>query len=201
MTIESTQEKILEAARMVFILKGMDGARMQEIADEAGINKSLLHYYFRTKQQLFDAIFEESFGKLVPNLMEILQREGVFLNKIEMIVEEYDAMMSKNPFLPLFVLHEINRNPDQLSKFILDRGFNIEKMEMLFTKEVGAGNIVPFSVQHIMANLLGMIIIPYAARPLLQRNLFRNDSDRYEQFLKERKSTISQFIKQALEKR
>jgi TetR/AcrR family transcriptional regulator len=201
MTIESTQEKILEAARRVFIIKGMDGARMQEIADEAGINKSLLHYYFRTKQQLFDAIFEESFGKLVPNLMEILQREGAFLDKIEMIVEEYDAMMSKNPFLPQFVIHEINRDPEQLSKFILDRGFNIEKMAMLFTKEVGDGNIMPFSIQHFMANLLGMIIIPYAARPLLQRNLFGNDSDRYDQFLKERKTTIAQFIKQALEKR
>lgn len=201
MTIESTQEKILEAARRVFILKGMDGARMQEIADEAGINKSLLHYYFRTKQQLFDAIFEESFGKLVPNLMEIFQREGSFLDKIEIIVDQYDAMMSKNPFLPLFVLHEINRDPEQLSKFILDRGFDIEKMGVLLAKDVNAGNILPFNIKHFMANLLGMIIIPYAARPLLQRNLFSNDSERYDQFLKERKSTIAQFIKQALEKR
>ena len=82
MNTDNTQEKILDAARKVFVTKGMDGARMQEIADEADINKALLHYYFRTKQQLFDAIFEESMGKLVPNVMEIFKQKSNFREKI-----------------------------------------------------------------------------------------------------------------------
>lgn len=201
MTTDNAQEKIMEAARQVFIRKGMDGARMQEIADEAGINKSLLHYYFRTKQQLFDAIFEESFGKLVPNLMGVFQREGAFLDKIETIVDQYDETMSKNPFLPQFVIHEINRDPDRLSRFILERGFDVDKLSIMLDREAEAGNIRPVKAPHLMSSLLGMILIPYAARPLLQRNLFHNDPVQYESFLKERKQFIASFIKQALEKR
>lgn len=64
--IENAEQKILTAARNVFIRKGFAGARMQEIADEAGINKALLHYYFRSKEKLFEVIFKESFGKLLP---------------------------------------------------------------------------------------------------------------------------------------
>ena len=199
MTIESTQEKILEAARRVFLRKGMDGARMQEIADEAGINKSLLHYYFRTKQHLFDAIFEEAFGQLVPNVMEIFKKDGDFFERIEAVVEEYDAMMSKNPFLPLFVIYEINRDPEHLSKFIENYGFDIDLMAKMFEKEAEAGHINPISVPHLLANMLGMIIMPYIARPLLERNLFHNDAEQYDLFLTERKKTITYFIKQALQ--
>ena len=72
---DNTEEKILNAAQTVFIQKGMDGARMQEIADEAGINKALLHYYFRTKQKLFEAIFKKVFSQIFPNLMDMVHSE------------------------------------------------------------------------------------------------------------------------------
>ena len=62
----STEQKIREAARKVFQAKGMHGARMQDIADTAGINKALLHYYFRSKDQLFEAIFKEALQQLIP---------------------------------------------------------------------------------------------------------------------------------------
>ena len=68
----STEKTILEAAKKVFLDKGFDGARMQEIADEAGINKALLHYYFRSKDKLFDAIFEEAFKQFLPNISDIM---------------------------------------------------------------------------------------------------------------------------------
>ena len=64
-TPENTEEKIIRAARKVFIQKGMDGARMQGIADEAGINKSLLHYYFRSKDKLFSRVFSEAFNDII----------------------------------------------------------------------------------------------------------------------------------------
>ena len=63
---QDTEQRIFEAARVIFIRKGMSDARMQEIADEAGINKSLLHYYFRTKEKLFDAVFKEAFSQMAP---------------------------------------------------------------------------------------------------------------------------------------
>ena len=69
----STEQTILQAAKKVFIQKGMEGARMQEIADEAGINKALLHYYFRSKDKLFEAIFQDAILKFIPDMMEMLQ--------------------------------------------------------------------------------------------------------------------------------
>jgi TetR/AcrR family transcriptional regulator len=63
-----TERKILQAAREVFQRKGLYGARMQEIADAAGINKALLHYYFRNKDKLFDAIFSDVFQNFIPGL-------------------------------------------------------------------------------------------------------------------------------------
>ena len=71
----NTEQKIHEAAKTVFIRKGLEGARMQEIADEAGINKALLHYYFRTKDKLFEAVFADAFYKMVPNIIGSLKSD------------------------------------------------------------------------------------------------------------------------------
>lgn len=72
-----TERKILEAAKRVFGRKGLDGARMQEIADEAGLNKALLHYYFRSKDNLFRAVFREVFQSFFPAVFEMMGEEGI----------------------------------------------------------------------------------------------------------------------------
>ena len=112
--VDSTEERILEAAKKVFIRKGMYGARMQEIADEAGINKALLHYYFRSKNKLFEAIFQEAFHEFVPNAFGILKSDMPFEEKIRLFVSNYIDLISTNPFLPIFIINEINQNPDRL---------------------------------------------------------------------------------------
>jgi len=198
MNPENSKEKIIQAAHRVFILKGMDGARMQEIADEAGINKALLHYYFRSKQQLFNEVFYGILSQLIPGLIPIFKREMPFIDKIEAIVTEYDSYMMRNPFLPQFVIREINRDPDQLSRFISDQGLDFEKIEEIIEHEVKMGNIQPITFPHLFANLIGMVVVPYVARPLFQRKLFKNDPEKYDQFLRERRSVITLFVKQAL---
>ena len=75
------ETQILNAAKKVFQKKGMDGARMQEIADEAGINKALLHYYYRSKQQLFEAVFKFAFNLLAPQLNQILNDDSSIENQ------------------------------------------------------------------------------------------------------------------------
>ncbi|MEI7829507.1 MAG: TetR/AcrR family transcriptional regulator [Prolixibacteraceae bacterium] len=195
---DSTKEKIVHAAKQIFIRKGMDGARMQEIADEAGINKAMLHYYFHSKDQLFDEVFYGILSQLIPGLIVIFKGDTPFLDKIEAIVSEYDSYMSKNPFLPQFVFREINRDPEQLSRFMSDQGLNFELVEAMINREVSLGNIRPITFPHLFANLIGMIVMPYIGRPLFQRKLFSNDPVKYDQFLHERRSVITQFVKQAL---
>jgi AcrR family transcriptional regulator len=198
MSSDSTKEKIIQAAQQVFIRKGMDGARMQEIADEAGINKALLHYYFNSKQQLFNEVFYGILSKLIPGLIQIFKGEAPFMDKVEAIVTEYDSYMSRNPFLPQFVIGEINRDPDQLSRFMSDQGLDFEKVERMIEHEVALGNIRPVTFPHLFANMIGMIVMPYIGRPLFQRKLFKNDSEKYDRFLQERRSVITLFVKQAL---
>ena len=198
MSSDSTKEKIVQAAQKVFIRKGMDGARMQEIADEAGINKALLHYYFHSKEQLFNELFYGILSRLIPGLIRIFQTDQPFMDKIVAIVSEYDAFMSKNPFLPQFVFREINRDPDQLARFMSDQGLDFERVEQMIDREVKMGHIRSISFPHLFANVMGMIVMPYIGRPLFQRKLFRNDPVKYDQFLQERKLVISLFVRNAL---
>ena len=95
----TTEEKIFSAAREVFHRKGFAAARMQEIADEAGINKAMLHYCFKNKDQLFEAVFLNAFGQLAPQINEIFNSEETLFVKIEKFTESYISFVMENPFL------------------------------------------------------------------------------------------------------
>ena len=119
----NTEQKILDAAKEVFQQKGMTGARMQEIADKAGINKALLHYYYRTKDKLFEKVFELAFSLFIPKVKEMMISDKPVFEKIEFFVENYLNLLQKHPYIPGFVISELNRNPEILVKII---GKNIQ---------------------------------------------------------------------------
>src|SRR5688572_31479086 len=102
-----TEQRILEAARAVFIRRGTAGARMQEIAAEAGVNQALLHYYFRTKDRLAQAVFREAAGRLVPAAMRVLGSDLSLGDKVEGFVHLYIDTVRESPFLPGYVLAEL----------------------------------------------------------------------------------------------
>ncbi len=191
---DNTEEKILNAAQTVFIQKGMDGARMQEIADEAGINKALLHYYFRTKQKLFEAIFKKVFSKILPNIMEMVHSDLPIQEKLGIFIENYIDLLMKNPFLPTFILKEMNREPEFLASAIKSTGIHPREIFLTFDKEMKAGNIREMDPRDLMINILGLSIFPFAAKPLMQIMFFDNDKKAYKQFLETRKKTVKDFI-------
>ncbi len=106
-----TEEKIFEAATDVFLAKGMDGARMQDIANHAGINKALLHYYYRSKDRLFNAVFEKIAGKMFSKFAPIFDENLTLEDKIRFFFREHITFLQENPRLPGFILNELNRNP------------------------------------------------------------------------------------------
>ena len=107
----STETLILDAAQAVFLEKGLAGARMQEIADRAGINKALLHYYFRSKDKLSELIINRAVGAMMPRLMAILEADLDLFEKIRQLTSEYISLISQRSFMPLFIVNEVNRNP------------------------------------------------------------------------------------------
>ena len=194
----STENKILEAAKKIFIMHGLDGTSMQQIADEAGINKSLLHYYFRSKEKLFAAVFSFAFQYIVPQMKDIMNSDESIFVKIEKLVQEYMDLLMKNTFIPAFVLHEINRDPDRLFQIMKNSGVSPELFIDRFVEEIKKGNIRPMDPRQLIIHVLSMCIFPVAAKPLIQRLLFENNEKNYQQFLEERKNAVSDFIIQSI---
>ncbi len=191
---DNTEEKILNAAQTVFIKKGMDGSRMQEIADQAGINKALLHYYFRTKQKLFEAIFAKVFKQTFPNIGKFMLSEMPIEEKLGTFIEKYISLILRNPFYPSFILKEISRDPEFLATVIKSQGVNPNEIFEMFEKEMEAGNIRRMDPRDLMINILAMSVFPFAAKPLINIMFFGNDKKAYNSFLKKRKDTVKEFV-------
>lgn len=197
----STEEKILFAARNVFLTKGMDGARMQDIADAAGINKALLHYYFRDKDKLFDLVFLEEAQKFFPKINGIFASDEPIFIKIEKFVNEYIDEMLANPYLPWFVMNEINRDPDRFLYKIWGKD-NLPspgKFLAQLEKEVKKGTIKKIHPVHLLMNLLSMTIFPFVAKPMLTRNLGLND-DQFKLMMEQRRKEVPRFIIDSIKK-
>ncbi len=117
-----TDQIILEAARKVFQRSGLGGSRMQEIADEAGINKASLHYYYRSKEKLFQTVFRQDFQKFKIPLVSILRDPALTLEeRIRSFVGSYIKTLSENPGLPLFIMQELSSNPDRLISLVEEK--------------------------------------------------------------------------------
>ena len=195
------EEKILAAARKVFTTKGMAGARMQDIADEAGINKALLHYYFRDKNKLFETVFLDEAQKFFPKINMIFSSDAPLFEKIENFVNEYIDEMLENPYLPWFVMNEINRNPDQFLYTIWGRN-NLPKPAKFLEQiemEIKKGTIKRFNPVHLLMNLLSMTIFPFVARPMMMRNLHLSDLQ-FRKIMEERRKEIPKFIIDSIKK-
>ena len=191
---DNTEQKILEAANEVFIQKGMDGARMQEIADTAGINKALLHYYFRTKQKLFDAIFAKAFASAFPRISKIMLSDISIREKLSKFIDSYIDLLSKNPFLPTFILKEINRDPEALANIIRNAGVDPSVILGILEDEMDKGNLKQMDPRELVINVIALSVFPFAGKPLLTAILYDGDKKAFAAFLKNRKSTLQEFI-------
>ena len=200
---KSTEEIIFDAAQEVFVQKGFNGARMEEIAKEAGINKSLLHYYYRTKEKLFSAIFSRVFSTFMPKALDFIESDAPLFSKIEFFVNTYIDLLLKNPYIPNFIIGEINRNPDNIAELLgnltgITKNDAFGKFAAMIKKEVEKGTIRPIEPEQLIVNMIAMCIFPFVARPILQGIIFKNDKKQYQQFLESRKKEVADFIIQSI---
>ncbi|MDT8308264.1 MAG: TetR/AcrR family transcriptional regulator, partial [Bacteroidales bacterium] len=177
-----------------FIQKGMTGARMQEIADKANINKALLHYYYRSKEKLFMAVFKYAFTKVIPKIEKEISTATTFEVKIRLFIENYMDILLKHPYIPLFIMQEINRNPDELYKVVMDSGVKPKELFSFVQSEINKGRIKPVDPHTLIINMLSLCIFPVAAKPLLQRIFFNNNEKAYKEFLNIRVGLVTEMI-------
>ncbi|MGB8193772.1 MAG: TetR/AcrR family transcriptional regulator [Chitinophagaceae bacterium] len=197
---QTTEEKILSAARKVFTRDGMSGARMQDIADEAGMNKALLHYYFRNKEKLFETIFSEATLEFLPRMNAIFGADMPLFEKIETFCREYIDQVIRNPFIPLFLLSEMNKQPDQfLKKMWGKQKPNFVAIGMQIQEEIKKGNIKPTHPLHLVMSMFGMCVFPFLNKPMIHFATGMSDGQFYE-MMEERKKLIPAFIIDAIKK-
>jgi TetR/AcrR family transcriptional regulator len=189
----TTEQRILEAARKVFTRKGMAGARMQEVADEAGINKALLHYYFRSKEQLFVGVCKGSAEKQFGCIWDALKQCDSLFPAIETFVSGYMDRMIEEPQLPLFIANEMNRDPDGLADFI-DRGKESRARFLRLVEEAHArGEIIDIDPRELLVNIMALCVHPFIARPMI-KHIHGFSDEAFHRMILKRKKTVPEFI-------
>lgn len=196
----STEERILKAAHTVFVREGTQAASLKEIAQEANVNQALLHYYFSDKKTLADTVFQKVVSDFLPRLEAILTSDRSIEEKVETFVPRYIETMQANPYLPSYVVGEMNQNPEALKQRIRSMGLapfeNLDALDEQLRRRAEEGTLRPISVEQFVVNLVALCIFPFVARPLLEALLGMDDT--FECFLEERKEQIPPFFLGAL---
>jgi TetR/AcrR family transcriptional regulator len=191
----STEEKIFEAAKDVFHRKGFDGARMQEIADKAKINKSMLHYYYRSKDKLFEKVYQLSLMRALPQIVSLLNKDLPLEEKIRGFVREYLSVIKKNPEIPSFIIRELNTNPSRIQEFFRAQ---VAKRVQPFIDQVSeaseAGKIKDdLPPEQVIINIMSLVIFPFIGKPILQI-LFNIDDSAFDDFVDQRLDYLPDFV-------
>jgi AcrR family transcriptional regulator len=196
-TVEKSNDvesKILESATNVFIQKGFSGTSMQEIADGAGISRTSLHYYYRNKDKLFDAVFGQIFDSFVSKMIMTINADIPISVKMEKFVNEYLDFMLDNPNYTSFLVHDLNATPERMVKLIISKDFDIEKLKRQITSEMESCRKDEFDVSQFWASLIGICIMPFVFKPMLTK-FFMDDSEAaFREFINCRKQHILDFL-------
>jgi len=202
-----TEQRILDAAHVVFVRRGTAGARMQEIAAEAQVNQALLHYYFRSKEQLARAAFERAGSQLMPAVIRAVASEDPLEEKVARVIALELDHLSRAPYLPGYIIGEVAHRPERAQQLIaaMTRGLTPEDirprvfgaLERQIGARVAAGAMRPIAPESFMVNLVSLCIFPFAARPLLQAMLGL-DAAGFERFIARRRRDLVEFFLGAL---
>ena len=205
----SKEELILNAAGDVFIEKGLSGARMQEIADRAGINKTLLHYYFRTKKNIYARILGKVFAAFFSQIEEAFGDGSSFATVLRQFIDRLLDLLAANPRVPLFLMQELAQGGtiarDILVKTLAHQRMTLPKrLVALIQQEQQAGHLGPVDPIQFMITVLGSCIYFFAAEPIVREVLASvqpgKPFDR-KAFLAQRRQSIFDVLYYGLKKR
>jgi TetR/AcrR family transcriptional regulator len=190
-----TEDKIFQAAMEVFIRKGPDGAKMHEIASQAGINKALLHYYFRSKENLYFKIFQTVFLHFFSELEKVYNEKLSLKTQLHAFINAYVNLLDKNHRIPLFIARELSQGGNTVSRIVtesLAQG-KIRLPELLVSMLERAkrkGEIIDIDSRHFIMTLIGASIFFFVAEPIVFSILPREESFNRKHFLAQRKRAI-----------
>lgn len=192
-----TEQKILEAAEKVFYSKGKEGASMQEIANKAGITRTSLNYYYRSKDKLFEAVFRNAMSQFVPNIAALMHNTESLSEYFPRMTEIIIDTMIEQPQIPVFVLAELNSNPGRVPQVMSELGIHpVHAMQkMKDDNSLGKLSIDP---RQVMMNLMAMCIFPFVAKPMMLSIMYQGDEKDFIAAMRQRKQLIPQMVESML---
>lgn len=191
------EEKIIEVAKALFIEKGYAETSMSEIAAKAGINRPGLHYYFRTKDKMFEAVFGDILLSIVPKIFDIISQKDMNIERrIEEMIDTYYALFIDNPKLPMFMMREINRDANLLIKTATQLNIHKKFRHSLdsIEQEMKEGKLKQVPIRFMFYNISSLLTIPFLTQDLTY-SILLEEGETFEDMLKEWKPYI---IKQLL---
>lgn len=189
-----TEQVIKDAAKKIFLLNGLKGARMQAIADEADINRAMLHYYFRTKEKLFEVIFADAMREMNDRMGAIATSDLTIFEKIEHFVHGYSEKATENPEFDLFLMNEFRQNPKFFENLMKtsSTGNSIRTFIIELERASERREIVGEPYQ-IFISMVGACMLPFAGMTML-RTMIGKSEKAYQKLLSERKEFLIQFL-------
>jgi len=190
----NTQDKIIQTATRLFLEKGYDRTSVRDIASKAKINVSLMNYYFRSKELLFETIIDILIGKASASLKEILNAPLELNTKINQYISKYIDILIDNPLLISFVLAVLNRNPEKLTQIkVADNLYNSDFFSNQLKEEAEKGNIREVNPEQLYINMLSLIAFPFAIKDMINHRNNYNQKE-FDRFIHSRKIIIYEMI-------
>ena len=194
---KNTEADIKAAAKKLFLKKGLAGARMQEIADTAGIGRTALHYYFRNKEKLYEVVWKDAFTDMIARTAIIFNGNYSTIEKMEAFIDGYFDKAMSEPELDLFMLNELNNNPEIMKNILTSADSNSPFGTLLQSIETSVKNgEMNGPSSQILVTFISMCFFSFAGRPMIQ-DILMLTNDQYMQLMQERKTYLKTFLKHA----
>ena len=194
---DDTEQRIFNAAQRLFLQKGLSETTMQDIADLAGISRTSLHYYFRSKDRLFEKSLNNLIRNIMPRIDSTLAKDISLRDKIVEIATSYIEQLRVNELLPGFLIMELRRDPQEIIRFVFSEWTTIDfqSIKNQMDREVEAGLIRRFDISQMVITIMGLCTFPFICEPILS-DVFKalGGHQTFDNFITERKNIVNQML-------
>ena len=187
------ENRIIEAAKEVFVQKGYESATMSDVAKCAGIGRTALHYYYRTKDILFDAVFRQLMASFLPNIDQVLNENTTMLQKLPVIIDFYIRVIRANPSFPHFVVGELHRDRNHVFQALIKNPEAVQpvlRLKQQLEEEMEKGLLKKIPLIDVFTTIASLAVFPMLIKEPLTDLLLNNQAKEFEEFLNRRKELI-----------
>lgn len=195
------EHKIIEAAKELFVVNGYAETSMSDIAARAGINRPTLHYYFRTKDRMFQAVFGSIVERLAPQLIDIVRQRNLSVaERVGMVVDVYYGVLKVNASLPLFILREVRRDFDFVLSFVTKLHFDVyfDGLRKEIQSQMDEGLIASVQMRYLFLTFYSLLAMPFTLKPICERTML-TDGETFDSLLEQWKQQIIGHVSRMLQ--